>query len=35
MHQPIVMGVACLVSGIRSTSPWHVVQPTPLATWIA
>src|SRR3954465_13061265 len=32
MHHSIWSDFSCIISGIRSTWPWHVVQPTPLFT---
>src|SRR6185312_6362312 len=33
-HQPICIVGPWRISGISSTRPWQVTQPTPLATWI-
>src|SRR4029079_18031403 len=34
MHPSICSDLSCIISGIRSTWPWQVVQPTPLFTWM-
>ena len=33
-HQLICRLFSWYMSGIRSTGPWQVAQPTPLATWM-
>ena len=30
----MVSGAAWRISGMVSTGPWQLVQPTPLATWM-
>src|SRR5438045_9085717 len=34
MHQLIWRLFSWYISGMRSTRPWQVAQPTPLATWM-